>query len=79
MKQVILRDGKESNLDSFTAIGLAEGFIDPTGFDDVPVAWSFIAVNKLYKGLQGWFGRNIKSLLKIGLLKPDGQVNWDEI
>ena len=49
----------ETPMDNFTAMGLAEGFIDATS-ENTGVVWS----------LQGWFGRNAKRLIDNGVIRP---------
>lgn len=57
-------------LDAYTAVGLAEGFIESNSEEEVIAAWQYIYDNDLWQGLQGWFGRTVNDLLKEGIIKP---------
>jgi hypothetical protein len=57
-------------LDVYTAVGLAEGFIESNSEEEVIAAWQYIYDNDLWQGLQGWFGRTVNDLLKQGIIKP---------
>ena len=55
-------------MDSFTAVGLAEGFIEG---DETSViqAWQYLHdTGRAYK-LQGWFGRQAQRLIEQGIIK----------
>ena len=59
---------KIETMDSFTAVGLAEGFIEG---DETSViqAWQYLHdTGRAYK-LQGWFGRQATSLIEQGIIK----------
>ena len=70
-------DGSE--ITSYLAIGVAEGFETKNGNTDTIRAWSYICGKRLYIGLQGWFGRNIHSMIEAGMFDVNGKVNWDVI
>ena len=53
----------------YEAIGIAEGFEEAESEEQVIEAWQYIYDNKLYIGLQGWFGRTCHELLKQGIIK----------
>ncbi len=55
-------------MDNYTAIGLAEGFIEGTE-EEVIQAWQYIYDKGLWKGLQGFFGRTVHALLEQGIIK----------
>ncbi len=57
-------------LDAYTAVGLAEGFIESNSEEEVIAAWQYIYDNDLWQTLQGWFGRTVNDLLKEGIIKP---------
>lgn len=54
-------------MDSFNAVGLAEGFIDGTE-DQVLEAWQYLVNSGLAWQLQGWFGRTASHLIEQGLI-----------
>lgn len=56
------------SLNSFTAVGLAEGFEEGTE-DEVMCAWQYIWDRGLWRSLQGFFGRAVHSLLEQGLIE----------
>lgn len=57
-------------LDNYKAISIAEGFDgeEHTQTEEL-CAWQFIADKGLWKGLQGWFGRTVESLIEQGLIR----------
>ena len=57
-------------LDAYTAVGLAEGFIESNSEEEIIAAWQYIYDNDLWQTLQGWFGRTVNDLLKEGIIKP---------
>jgi len=57
-------------LDTYTAVGLAEGFIESNSEEEIIAAWQYIYDNDLWQTLQGWFGRTVNDLLKEGIIKP---------
>ena len=64
---------------NYLAVGYAEGFEETDNNLDIIRAWSYICGTKLYLSLQGWFGRNCRSLIENGILQKDGTINWDQI
>lgn len=56
------------NLDSYNAIGIAEGFVESNNENEVIAAWQYIWDKSLWKGLQGFFGRTVHNLLDQGLI-----------
>lgn len=58
---------KKTRMDSFKAVGLAEGFIEGTEEEQVE-AWQYIWDKGLWRGLQGWFGRTVHSLIEQGVI-----------
>ena len=59
-----------TELNAYTAVGLAEGFIESNSEEEVIAAWQYIYDNNLWQGLQGWFGRTVNDLLQEGIIKP---------
>jgi hypothetical protein len=60
----------KETFDDFTAVGIAEGFIDCDSEDDKIKAWQHLVDNDLVWKLQGWFGRTANQLIQEGLIKP---------
>lgn len=52
-------------LDSYTATGLAEGFIEGTS-EEQAIAWQYLHDTKIAYSLQGWFGRTAQALIDSG-------------
>lgn len=59
---------EKNKLDQFTAIGLAEGFIQAESEGDVIAAWQYLVDTGLAWRLQGWFGRTAASLIREGVI-----------
>lgn len=59
-------------MDSFTATGIAEGFIEASSEDQVIEAWQTLINTGLAWQLQGWFGRTAARLIEDGICHPAG-------
>jgi hypothetical protein len=57
-----------SQMDSYTAVGLAEGFVDAESEEQVIEAWQYLHTSGLAYKLQGWFGRTAQALLAQGVI-----------
>ncbi len=58
-------------MDSFTAVGIAEGFIPSESEDQIIEAWQYLIDTGLAWKLQGWFGRTASRLIGEGIcLEP---------
>jgi len=54
-------------MDNHTAIGIAEGFIDPQSESQVVEAWQHLIDTGIAWTLQGWFGREAMRLIDEGV------------
>lgn len=54
-------------MDNFTAVGIAEGFIEAEGEEQVVEAWQHLIDTKMAWSLQGWFGRQASALIEQGV------------
>ena len=61
-------------MDNYTAVGLAEGFIDAESEEQVLEAWQHLVDTGLAWQLQGSFGRTAMSLIQTGAIKPAPQT-----
>ena len=60
----------ESDMDNYTATGLAEGFIEAESEEQVLEAWQHLVDTGLAWQLQGFFGRTAASLIEQGYINP---------
>jgi hypothetical protein len=59
-------------MDTYTAVGLAEGFIEADSQEQVIEAWQLLIDTGLAWKLQGWFGRTASHLIGEGICQePD--------
>ena len=54
-------------MDQFTAVGIAEGWIDSESEEQTIEAWQFLIDTKVAFRLQGWFGRKAVELIRDGI------------
>jgi hypothetical protein len=54
-------------MDSYTAVGLAEGFIEGTE-EEVIEAWQYLHDTGMAYQLQGFFGRTAQALIESGVI-----------
>ncbi len=59
-------------MDSFTATGIAEGWIDCESEDQYIDAWQTLVDTGLAWQLQGWFGRTAARLIEEGVINAKG-------
>ncbi len=53
-------------MDNYTAVGIAEGFIDAESQDQYIEAWQHLIDTGMAWSLQGWFGRTATHLINSG-------------
>ncbi len=56
-------------MDTYTAVGLAEGFIEANSEKQIIKAWQYLHDTGYAYKLQGWFGRQAQSLIEAGIIK----------
>jgi len=60
-------------MDSYTATGLAEGWIPSDDEDEIIEAWQYLHDTSLAYQLQGWFGRTAQDLLNNGIITNNNE------
>lgn len=61
-------------MDNYTAIGVAEGFVEAESEEQVVEAWQYILDKGLIHQLQGWFGRTARQYVKNGVIEDKQNV-----
>lgn len=57
-------------MNTFDAVGIAEGFIEPESQEQTIEAWQHLIDTGLAWRLQGWFGRTAAALIEQGVCNP---------
>ena len=65
-------------MDSYTAVGLAEGFIEADSEEQVIEAWQYLHDTRMAYQLQGFFGRTAQHLLAGGIIVDRSEENSNE-
>jgi len=60
-------------MNQYTAVGIAEGFIDAESEEQYLEAWQYLVDTGLAWQLQGWFGRTAAALIE------QGQINYSTV
>jgi hypothetical protein len=60
-------------MNQYTAVGIAEGFIDAESEDQYLEAWQYLVDTGLAWRLQGWFGRTAAALIE------QGHINYSTV
>ena len=63
-------------MDSYLAVGIAEGFEEAESEDQVFKAWQFLVDSGLAWSWQGRFGRQAMALIAEGLIVPPKGSNY---
>lgn len=54
-------------MNTYNAVGIAEGFVEPESEDQIVEAWQTLIDTGLAWQLQGWFGRQAQHLINEGI------------
>ncbi len=57
-------------MDNYTAVGIAEGFVEPESPEQVIEAWQHLINTGIAWTMQGWFGRTATQLIEMGVCNP---------
>ena len=66
-----------NKMDNYTAVGLAEGFIEAKSEEQIIEAWQYLHDTGLAYQLQGWFGRTARDLIENGVIDDNRKTDGD--
>jgi len=66
-----------NKMDNYTAVGLAEGFIEAESEEQIIEAWQYLHDTGLAYQLQGWFGRTARDLIEHGVIDDNRKTDGD--
>ncbi len=66
-----------NKMDNYTAVGLAEGFIEAESEEQIIEAWQYLHDTGLAYQLQGWFGRAARNLIENGVIDDNRKTDGD--
>ena len=58
----------KTTIDTYRAVGIAEGWIENIDEDEIIEAWQYLHDSGMAYKLQGWFGRTAQSLIQAGII-----------
>lgn len=59
-------------MDNYTAVGIAEGFLEADSEEQFLEAWQYLVDTGIVWQLQGWFGRTAQALIDNGYISIGG-------
>jgi hypothetical protein len=66
---------KKYIMDNYTAVGIAEGFVESESEEQEIAAWQHLVDTGLCWTLQGYFGRTARALIDAGIINPPQYTN----
>jgi len=62
-------------MDNYTAVGIAEGFVESESKEQEIEAWQYLIDTGLAWTMQGWFGRTATYLIETGVCTAPNERN----